>query len=247
MSQSEVLLVAFTLLVAGAAQHYHRDVSDATLVGDAIGSFVTWPSSLISVDDETPTKSKSKDKGIPRKIESVATIKEIEDVSREMSDIAKGNTHLVPMEDDIFGFQYAEVIGMEDFDEVFQHTQLDLGVINTYISGHWLLVAINPIREVVYYMDSLHNGPSTYEAMKKMVDTAIQVFRAQRGNQCPGQRNEVDCGFYMLRFIKEILLMDRIEIPSKYFDEFKRAYYSSSQLDGLKEDWCKFMIELKII
>ncbi|XP_058769230.1 uncharacterized protein LOC131643101 [Vicia villosa] len=74
------------------------------------------------------------------------------------------------------------------------------------------------------------------------------IFRAQSGNQvpksksnnitwiimeCPGQRNEIDCGFYMLKFMKEILLMDRIEIPSKYFDEFKRAYYSSSQLDEL--------------
>ena len=32
------------------------DVSDATLVGDAIGSFVAWPSSLISVDNEVCLK-----------------------------------------------------------------------------------------------------------------------------------------------------------------------------------------------
>ncbi|XP_058783948.1 uncharacterized protein LOC131658698 [Vicia villosa] len=32
------------------------DVSDATLVGDAIGSFVAWSSSLISVDDEVCLK-----------------------------------------------------------------------------------------------------------------------------------------------------------------------------------------------
>ena len=33
-----------------------NDVSDATLVGDAIDSFVAWPSSLISVDDEVCLK-----------------------------------------------------------------------------------------------------------------------------------------------------------------------------------------------
>ncbi|XP_058786431.1 uncharacterized protein LOC131661047 isoform X1 [Vicia villosa] len=338
------------------------DVSDATLVGDAIGSFVAWPSSLISVDDETPTKSKAKDKEPPRKIESVASIKqmhakEIEDVSKgkkpekvvaktaakkkpnpskfrsclltslELSDIPQGNTRLVPMEEDVFGIEHQETIGMEDFEQIFEHTQLGLGVIDTYIrflyeklmhptglrlrqrfaflapfitnlgliiskpdevmayvlnrfmasinseklfflpfntgnGGHWLLVAINPISEVVYFLDSLHNPVSTYEAMKNLVDTVIQVFRAQRGSQvpkskannitwiqveCPGQRNEVDCGFYMLQFMKEILLSNQIEIPSKYFDDFKCATYSKSKLDELKEEWCQFMIELKVV
>ncbi|XP_058783885.1 uncharacterized protein LOC131658630 [Vicia villosa] len=246
------------------------DVSDGTLVGDAIGSFVAWPSSLISVDDVTPTKSKAKDKEPPRKIESVASIKEmhakeIEDVSKgkkpetvvakktetkkkptpnkfrscfftflQLSDIPQGNTRLVPMEEDVFGIEHQETIGMEDFEQIFEHTQLGLGVIDTYIrflyeklmhpsglrqrfaflapfntnleliiskldevmayvlnrfmasinseklfflpfntgnGGHWLLVAINPIREVVYFLDSLHNPISTYEAMKELVDT----------------------------------------------------------------------------
>ncbi|XP_058777833.1 uncharacterized protein LOC131652075 [Vicia villosa] len=108
-----------------------------------------------------------------------------------------------------------------------------------------------------------YGGPvSTYEAMKKLVDTVIQVFRAQRGSQVPkskannitwiqveypGQRNEVDCGFYMLQFMKEILLSNQIEIPSKYFDDFKCATYSKSKLDELKEEWCQFMIGLKVV
>ena len=37
------------------------------------------------------------------------------------------------MEFGIFGFEYSETIGMEDFDQVLQHTQLGLGVVNTYI------------------------------------------------------------------------------------------------------------------
>lgn len=31
---------------------------------------------------------------------------------------------------------------------------------------------------------------------------------------CPRQRNDIDCGDFMLRLMKEILLLDRIEIPS---------------------------------
>jgi hypothetical protein len=38
-------------------------------------------------------------------------------------------------------------------------------------SGHWLLVAINPTREVVYYLNSLDHNWTTYQNMKDLVDT----------------------------------------------------------------------------
>ncbi|XP_058732796.1 uncharacterized protein LOC131604360 isoform X2 [Vicia villosa] len=117
---------------------------------------------------------------------------------------------------------------------------------NTGNGGHWLLVAINPISEVVYFLDSLHNPVSTYEAMKNLVDTVIQVFRAQRGSQVPKSKAN-NITWIQVEFMKEILLSNQIEIPSKYFDDFKCATYSKSKLDELKEEWCQFMIELKVV
>ncbi|XP_058773175.1 uncharacterized protein LOC131647281 isoform X2 [Vicia villosa] len=242
--------------------------------------------------EKVVAKTAAKKKSNPSKFRSCLL------TSLELSDIPQGNTRLVPMEEDVSGIEHQETIGMEDFEQIFEHTQLGLSVIDTYIrflyeklmhptglrlrqrfaflapfitnlgliisksdevmAGHWLLVAINPISEVVYFLDSLHNPVSTYEAMKNLVDTVIQVFRAQRGSQVPKskannitwiqvERNEVDCGFYMLQFMKEILLSNQIEIPSKYFDDFKCATYSKSKLDELKEEWCQFMIELKVV
>ncbi|KAI5388613.1 hypothetical protein KIW84_074329 [Lathyrus oleraceus] len=134
------------------------DVSDATLLGDAIGSFVAWPTDLIIVGYETPTKSKAKDKGIAREIESVASQKEIPvakktEISKrtgakkknpskyraclhtylETTDISDGCVRLIPMDGAIFGFEYAEPLGKEDFDQILYHTQLSVGVINTYM------------------------------------------------------------------------------------------------------------------
>ncbi|KAI5390484.1 hypothetical protein KIW84_075700 [Lathyrus oleraceus] len=326
------------------------DVSDATLLGDAIGSFVAWPTDLIIVGYETPTKSKAKDKGIAREIESVASQKEIPvakktEISKrteakkknpskyraclhtylETTDISDGCVRLIPMDGAIFGFEYAEPLGKEDFDQILYHTQLSVGVINTYMrylydklmgprgleqrfsflnpmktnltemirkpdevrtyvverfmadtdreklfflpfntgdGGHWLLVAINPFKEIVYYLDSLHNDWTTYPAMKTIVDTIIQTVRAQRKIQvpkrkannitwnrveCPRQRNNIDCGYYTLRFMKETLLMDRTDIPSDYFDEYRCAYYSKDQLDEIKEELCQFIIELQVL
>ncbi|KAI5390132.1 hypothetical protein KIW84_075456 [Lathyrus oleraceus] len=53
-------------------------VSETTLMRDAVGSFVGWPSDLIFPDAETPTRPTHKvGKGISRRIESVASQKEV--------------------------------------------------------------------------------------------------------------------------------------------------------------------------
>ncbi|XP_050890920.1 uncharacterized protein LOC127096385 [Lathyrus oleraceus] len=53
-------------------------VSETTLMREAVGSFVGWPSDLIFPDAETPTRPTHKvGKGISRRIESVASLKEV--------------------------------------------------------------------------------------------------------------------------------------------------------------------------
>ncbi|KAI5444443.1 hypothetical protein KIW84_012900 [Lathyrus oleraceus] len=128
-------------------------------------------------------------------------------------------------------------------------------------SGHWLLLAINPIREIVYYLDSLGNDWTTYPDMKVLIDTVLQAFRAQRDIQtsrrgansitwikvaCPQQRNQIDCGYFMLRFMRDTLALGRLKIPTDYFEEFKCAFYTKDQVDEIKEEWCQFMIELNV-
>ncbi|KAI5442343.1 hypothetical protein KIW84_011422 [Lathyrus oleraceus] len=127
--------------------------------------------------------------------------------------------------------------------------------------GYWLLLAINPIREIVYYLDSLGNDWTTYPDMKVLIDTVLQAFRAQRDIQtsrrgansitwikvaCPQQRNQIDCGYFMLRFMRDTLALGRLKIPTDYFDEFKCAFYTKDQVDEIKEEWCQFMIKLNV-
>ncbi|XP_058772579.1 uncharacterized protein LOC131646592 [Vicia villosa] len=38
------------------------------------------------------------------------------------------------------------------------------------VGAHWLLLAINPIREVVYYLNSVNGDWTNYPAMKEIVD-----------------------------------------------------------------------------
>ncbi|KAI5427955.1 hypothetical protein KIW84_022117 [Lathyrus oleraceus] len=112
--------------------------------------------------------------------------------------------------------------------------------------GHWLLLAINPIREIVYYLDSLGNDWTTYPDMKVLIDTRGANSITWIKVACPQQRNQIDCGYFMLRFMRDTLALGRLKIPTDYFDEFKCAFYTKDQVDEIKEEWCQFMIKLNV-
>ncbi|KAI5414838.1 hypothetical protein KIW84_040342 [Lathyrus oleraceus] len=186
----------------------------------------------------------------------------------------------------------------EDFDQILYHTQLSVGVINTYMRYLYDKLMgprgleqrfsfLNPMKTNLTEMIRKPDEVRTYVVERFMadtdreklfflpfntgdsghwlltiVDTIIKTVRAQRKIQvpkrkannitwnrveCPRQRNNIDCGYYTLRFMKETLLMDRTDIPSDYFDEYRCAYYSKDQLDEIKEELCQFIIELQVL
>ncbi|KAI5398960.1 hypothetical protein KIW84_064363 [Lathyrus oleraceus] len=325
-----------------AALPYPSDDSDATTMHEAVGSFVAWPTNLICVgyelqENEVSNASAQQKKEVSNASARVKSSGAKKTVARkkpttkyrsclriflEMTDIPTGGVRTVHMEVGIFGFDYDQMIGNEDFMQVFSHEEIGVTVVNTYIrflydklmrpngldvsfgflapatvnlglilsrpdtvteyvlrilmdnkdaenlffipfntGGHWLLLAINPIREIVYYLDSLGNDWTTYPDMKVLIDTVLQAFRAQRDIQtsrrgansitwikvaCPQQRNQIDCGYFMLRFMRDTLVLGRLKIPTDYFDEFKYAFYTKDQVDEIKEEWCQFMIKLNV-
>ncbi|KEH15720.1 Ulp1 protease family, carboxy-terminal domain protein, partial [Medicago truncatula] len=88
----------------------------------------------------------------------------------------------------------------------------------------------------------------------------LQVFRSARDAQvsknkfnniswvrvqCPRQENGIDCGYFVMRFMKEILISKLNEIPKLYIDDFKCVTYSKDKLREIQEEWCQFMLDLK--
>ncbi|KAI5411014.1 hypothetical protein KIW84_056245 [Lathyrus oleraceus] len=257
-------------------------VSETTLMRDAVGSFVGWPSDLIFSDAETPTRPTHKaGKGISRHIESVASQKEVPgrklkkagndipttsgtksqiimrlDKIVEESDIMHGVIRIVDFDEGVFGIAHSKIIAKEDMQQLFEHEELGIVVIHTYICGHWVLVAMDLSRLMVYYLDSLSGDWSKYPSMKKTVDAAILKFRSKKNYrnrkditwvrvQCPQQNNSVDCGFFVLRFMRDIIALNRIDIPKMYFEEYKS--YSRAHLDKMKDELCQFIVDQRII
>ncbi|KAI5436179.1 hypothetical protein KIW84_022586 [Lathyrus oleraceus] len=210
----------------------------------------------------TPTRPTHKaGKGISRRIESVASQKEVpgrklkkagNDIPPttsgtksqimmrlekmvEESDIIHGAIRSVDFDEGVFGYAHSEIIAKEDMQQLFEHEELGIAVIHTYIwymyvtlmrgtelcnrfnfiaasrinttlitknptsvknelvdrfmaagdnttpslyflpfnsgnGGHWVLVAMDLSRLMVYYLDSLSGDWSKYPSMKKTVD-----------------------------------------------------------------------------
>ncbi|AES79825.1 transmembrane protein, putative [Medicago truncatula] len=64
---------------------------------------------------------------------------------------------------------------------------------------------------------------------------------------CPMQTNGIDCGYFVMRFMKEIILANQDMIPENYFGDYKCKTYSKDKLVEVEEDWTTFMVECLII
>ncbi|RHN46180.1 hypothetical protein MtrunA17_Chr7g0239401 [Medicago truncatula] len=61
--------------------------------------------------------------------------------------------------------------------------------------------------------------------------------------KCPMQTNGIDCGYFVMRFMKEIILANQDMIPENYFGDYKCKTYSKDKLVEVEEDWATFMVE----
>ncbi|KAI5437217.1 hypothetical protein KIW84_023370 [Lathyrus oleraceus] len=229
--------------------------------GKAKSELVVVDKVLKMQNGRTPTRPTHKaGKGISRRIESVASQKEVpgrklkkagKDIPTtsgtksqimmrlekmvEESDIMHGAIRSVDFDEGVFGIAHSKIIAKEDMQQLFEHEELGIAVIHTYIwymyvtlmrgtelcnrfnfiaasrinttfitknptsvknelvdrfmaaddnttpslyflpfnsgnGGHWVLVAMDLSRLMVYYLDSLSGDWSKYPSMKKTVD-----------------------------------------------------------------------------
>ncbi|KAM5578461.1 hypothetical protein ABKV19_008661, partial [Rosa sericea] len=83
-------------------------------------------------------------------------------------------------------------------------------------SVHWMLIVIDPDNETVYFMDPLRRRLPGGE-WKDIVDTAISMFKGERNKKgrsfgqwknmagIPSQPNDKQCGYFVLRYMRDII------------------------------------------
>ncbi|KAK2382219.1 hypothetical protein QL285_069767 [Trifolium repens] len=126
------------------------------------------------------------------------------------------------------------------------------------IGIHWVLFVINPNAEDIYFLDPLGGEPSDHGSIKTKFENAIQIYRAWCENKiskskkdkikwhkikCPRQTNTIDCGYFIMRFMKEVIMEYPNKIPDNYFHRHRHSTYSKEKLDEVKEEWATYMVE----
>ncbi|KAL8128670.1 hypothetical protein V2J09_017825 [Rumex salicifolius] len=74
-----------------------------------------------------------------------------------------------------------------------------------------------------------------------MFNAELKESKVQKNTQwllieCPRQPNAIDCGYYILRYMREIITQRTLTIPIKYFAS-SPSPYTSNQLDEIREEW----------
>ncbi|XP_050915908.1 uncharacterized protein LOC127131001 [Lathyrus oleraceus] len=175
-------------------------VSETTLMRDAVGSFVGWPSDLIFPDAETPTRPTHKaGKGISRRIESVASQKEVpgrklkkagKDIPTtsgtksqimmrlekmvEESDIMHGAIRSVDFDEGVFGIAHSEIIAKEDMQQLFEHEEL--GIYLSIKMMEWIIVTFYSADDRFYIDPKLINHLNSNSTTTKQCQYVNHVF-----------------------------------------------------------------------
>ncbi|XP_057446870.1 uncharacterized protein LOC130738749 [Lotus japonicus] len=97
------------------------------------------------------------------------------------------------------------------------------------------------------------NITSTYPAAQKPLANVhplqLIFFKANdtkkklsfSNSQCPRQTNNVDCGYYVMKFMKDIITHRQLMISTKYFEDCQFNSYDGEQLHEVKDEWAAYV------
>ncbi|KAI5335216.1 hypothetical protein L3X38_025349 [Prunus dulcis] len=112
--------------------------------------------------------------------------------------------------------------------------------------GHWVLIIVRPAKETVYYMDSLPNR-SVDEDMRNIVNTSIKMYNSHIGKQSsrkspiwknlqgtPRQPTNVECGYYVMRFMRDIIHHAALAFEKKFDKKKEPVVYTQEHIDEVR-------------
>ncbi|XP_028085396.1 uncharacterized protein LOC114286429 [Camellia sinensis] len=198
-----------------------------TIVGEAIGCQVAWPKKFTLVNNEGALKDVDCEKrlecipafaslvGNERNSKNVDFEKKLESIHafESLVEHFKYDEAInIPLEKDIFGEEISVQLQRVDMECVCQMKELSITCIMLYISGLWI-----------------------YGITKGMNRKPIwQVV------ECPQQLTSVECGFYVMRYMKD-LIRDQSILSKTNFNGKKTCM--EFELDEVRVEWINFILD----
>ncbi|XP_074578780.1 uncharacterized protein LOC141847752 isoform X3 [Curcuma longa] len=114
------------------------------------------------------------------------------------------------------------------------------------VGCHWILTVIEPYTEIVYVLDSLSHR-MRYEDWKYIVEMALRLFNSNKGRkgrkkpvweilQAPRQPDGKQCGYYVMRFMRQIIAEIETIERDGLRSIFKAAEYTRAEIDEVRSE-----------
>ncbi|KAI5340562.1 hypothetical protein L3X38_019836 [Prunus dulcis] len=99
------------------------------------------------------------------------------------------------------------------------HSQIDLFPLAFIArkSRHWILMIVRAKKETVYFLDPL---PGT-----------------------PKQPSSVECGYYVMRFMRDIIMDPSLAFENKYAKGNQEASYPQEAIDEVRNEWAETVFQ----
>ncbi|ONI14089.1 hypothetical protein PRUPE_4G261200 [Prunus persica] len=118
---------------------------------------------------------------------------------------------------------------------------------------HWILLIVRAKRKTVYFLDPLPGNRVVDEEGKNIVNSAIKIYNshiARAGRKAviwktlsgtPKQPSSVECGYYVMRFMRDIIMDPSLEFEKKYAKGKQEAPYPQEAIDEVRNEWAEFV------
>ncbi|VVA15108.1 PREDICTED: ubiquitin-like-specific protease [Prunus dulcis] len=102
---------------------------------------------------------------------------------------------------------------------------------------HWILLIVRAKRETVYFLDPLPGNRVVDEEAKNIVNSAIKIYNshiARAGRKAviwktlsgtPKQPSSVECGYYVMRFMRDIIMDPSLAFEKKVRRNYLHTFY----------------------
>ncbi|CAL2237689.1 unnamed protein product [Prunus armeniaca] len=118
---------------------------------------------------------------------------------------------------------------------------------------HWVLLIVRAKRETVYFLDPLPGTRVVDEEGKNIVNSALKIYNSHIGRPgrkapiwktlpgTPKQPSSVECGYYVMRFMRDIIIDPSLEFEKKFAKGKEQAPYPQAAIDEVRNEWAEFV------
>ncbi|TYK14071.1 hypothetical protein E5676_scaffold363G00500 [Cucumis melo var. makuwa] len=107
--------------------------------------------------------------------------------------------------------------------------------------NHWTLVVINLTKGAAFWIDPLKNriDPDVTEVVERSFNIMNKKKPVWRVVKCPKQSEVVECGYYVMRFMRDIIMSTSTSIIQIMKDS--PHAYTQDDIDCIRSEWAEFV------